>query len=94
MNVIGKNILEDFESKHTDAKEQIDAWLCEAGEVQWNKPHDIKARYSSASFLKNNIVIFNIRGNNYRLAVKVNYKNQVVMIKKAGTHAEYSKWEF
>lgn len=94
MNVIGKNILEDFESKHTDAKEQIDAWLCEAGEAQWNKPHDIKARYSSASFLKNNIVIFNIRGNNYRLAVKVNYKNQVVMIKKAGTHAEYSKWEF
>jgi len=94
MNVIGKNILEDFESKHTDAKEQIDAWLCEAEEAQWNKPHDIKARYSSASFLKNNIVIFNIRGNNYRLAVKVNYKNQVVMIKKAGTHAEYSKWEF
>ena len=94
MNVIGKRLLEEFKNKHSDVRAQINSWLCEAEEAQWACPNDIKSRYSSASFLANNIVVFNIKGNDYRLATKIHYDRQIVLIKKIGTHAEYSRWKF
>jgi mRNA interferase HigB len=54
---------------------------------------DIKARYSSASFLSDNRVVFNVKGNKYRLLVKVGFNLQTVIIQRIGTHAEYDKWE-
>jgi mRNA interferase HigB len=94
MNVVGKEILDDFKRRHADARAQVDAWLAEAEGVDWNSPNDIKARYASASFLPNNRVVFNLKGNSYRLDVKVAYKTHVVLVKRIGTHAEYNKWTF
>jgi mRNA interferase HigB len=94
MNVVGKKILVDFKRRHGDVRGQIDSWLCEVEEATWKDPNDLKSRYPSASLLSGNIVIFDIKGNDYRIATKVNYRNQVVLIKKFGTHAEYSKWKF
>jgi mRNA interferase HigB len=94
MNVIGKKLLEEFKNKHNDVKIQINSWLCEAEEAQWTCPNDIKGRYSNASFLVNNIVVFNLKGNDYRLVTKIYYDKQIVLIKKIGTHAEYSRWKF
>lgn len=93
MNVIGKKILSEFSARHADVRERLNAWLNEAEEANWKRSQDIKQRYASASFLADNIVVFNIKGNDYRLVVKIDYKNQIVLIKKIGTHAEYSRWK-
>ncbi len=60
--------------------------------ASWKTTHDIKKRYSTASFLSNNRIIFNIKGNDYRLVVQVIYVNGIVNIEYIGTHAEYDKW--
>lgn len=93
MEIIGLKKLDDFAKKHGIVKEQLKSWRAEVSEINWESPKDIKERYVSASILHNNIVILNIKGNSYRLAVKVNYKSKIVLIKEIGTHAEYSKWK-
>jgi len=92
MKLIGKQPLRDFMDRHIDARSQVEAWEAEAEDAQWSTPHDLKSRYPKASILKNQNVIFDICGNRYRLWVKVNYQNQVILIKKVGTHREYEKW--
>jgi mRNA interferase HigB len=91
MNVLNRELLVQAGVRHTDAKVSLDAWLTEAMQAQWMAPMDIKRRYATASFLGGNVVIFNVRGNRYRLVVKVNYSAQVVLVKWFGTHAEYDK---
>lgn len=92
MNVIGKRILSKFSARHADVRGQLSAWLCEAEEAEWKRSQDITRKYANASFLADNTVVFKIKGNDYRLVTKVNYKNQIVIIKRIGTHAEYSRW--
>ena len=65
------------------------AWFGEVLSANWHQSADIKARYASASILKNKLVVFNIKGNHYRLIVAVAYKIGVVYIKFIGTHKEY-----
>ena len=55
----------------------------------WTPPAEIKAQYRSASVLKNRRVVFNIKGNDYRLIVAVAYRLQIVYVKFVGTHKEY-----
>lgn len=93
MRLVGLLLLEEFARRHGDVGSQIDAWVREAEDAEWRSPSEIKARYPSASFLSDNRVIFNLKGNAYRLEVKVSYELQVVLIKRIGTHAEYSKWK-
>lgn len=92
MKLIGKDALYKFKSQYIEVKLQINSWEAEVCAAQWNTPLDIKRRYATASFLKNNHVVFNIKGNKYRLLVKVDYANKIVLIMKAGTHKEYMKW--
>ena len=94
MKVVGKETLDDFKRRHADARSHVDAWTCEVEEAEWKSPHDIKAKYATASFLADNRIVFNLKGNSYRLDVKVSYVNQVVLIKRIGTHAEYDNWKF
>ena len=94
MRVVGKRILFEFVETHTDVTSQIAAWLAEAEEAEWSTPHDVKARYVSASVLSDNRVVFNIKGNKYRLDTKIDYQSQIVLVKRIGTHAEYRRWRF
>jgi mRNA interferase HigB len=96
MKVLGRDRLDKFGKKHADAKTALDSWFHEvsATECQWKTSQDIKKRYASASFLADNRVIFNIKGNNYRLAVRVRYQNGLVAVEWVGTHAEYDKKTF
>ena len=94
MKVVGRKKLEEFSRRHADVRSQLHAWLCSVEESQWQTPHDVKALYATASFLGDNRGVFNLKGNKYRLDVKLSYKNQVVLIKRIGTHAEYSSWKF
>ena len=94
MRVVGRAILEEFASQHADVRAPLDAWLCEVEEADWQGPAEVKARFPSASILSDDRVVFNIKGNRYRLEVKVSYKVKTVLITRVGTHAEYSNWSF
>lgn len=91
MRVVGRDVLDQFVNGHADARSWIESWLAEAERSTWRTPQDIKARFSSASFLANNVVILNVKGNRYRLEMRVAYGVGVVVILWIGTHAEYSK---
>lgn len=89
MRVIAVSTLRDFWQRYPDAEQPLRAWYEEAASATWTQPADIKAQYRSASLLKNRRVVFNIKGNDYRLIVAVAYKLQVVYVKFVGTHREY-----
>jgi mRNA interferase HigB len=91
VRVIAKRILRDFWSIHADCEQQLKAWYNEAEQADWKSPNDIKKAYPSASILKDNRMVFNIKGNNYRLIVRINYKYGIVWIRFIGTHIEYDK---
>lgn len=94
MKVIGRDKLLKFSKKHNQAKAALDSWFAEAERAAWKTSQDIKDRYRSADFLAGNRVIFNIKGNHYRLVVKVRYQNGIVAVEWVGTHAEYNKQTF
>ncbi|WP_340621037.1 type II toxin-antitoxin system HigB family toxin [Xenorhabdus siamensis] len=92
MKIMGKKEIVSFWKKHNQAKGALNAWITEVESANWSSPQDIKNRFSTASFLPDNRVVFNIKGNDYRLAVQVRYINGIVKIEHIGTHAEYDKW--
>ena len=73
------------------ARFQYEAWLHIVGRAQWRNPEDVKASYPKASILKASRVVFNIKGNDYRLIAQVQYQAGIVAIRFFGTHAEYDK---
>lgn len=93
MKVVGRQIIDNFALRHADARSAIESWFAEAEEADWKTPQDIKAKHANASFLSRKIVVFNLRGNNYRLAVKIAYNNKTIIIINIGTHQEYNTWK-
>jgi len=94
MRILNLPLLEAFKKDHADVRGQLEAWRDEVERESWQTPQDIKRRYKSADFLADNRVIFNIKGNSYRLVVQVRYRGGIVVIEWVGTHAEYSKRKF
>jgi mRNA interferase HigB len=94
MRILGLPLLEEFKQRHADSRGRLNAWQTDIEREHWQTPQDIKRRYRSADFLSDNRVIFNIKGNTYRLVVKVRYQNGLVVVEWIGTHAEYSKQNF
>ena len=91
MRIIAIKVLRDFWNKHKDAEQPLRAWYTETKKANWQKPNDIIKQYHSASILSNNRVVFNIKGNNYRLITAINYAFKIVYIRFVGTHKEYDK---
>jgi mRNA interferase HigB len=91
MQLTGLIKLDDFKKKHAEARGALSVWQAEVEQARWSGPQDVKDRYPSASFLADNLVIFNIKGNSFRLVIKAKYKNGIVLIEWIGTHAEYNK---
>lgn len=91
MRLISRKKLIEFWTEYVDSKEQLKAWAFEVEHAEWRTPSDVKARYGTADFLKNNRVVFNIKGNRYRLVVKIEYNIQIVFIRFIGTHKAYDK---
>ncbi len=91
MRIIAKKILRDFWEVHPDCEQQLKAWYQGTSKAEWEDPNKIKLEYPGASFLADNRVVFNIKGNHYRLIVKINYDYQMIWIRFVGTHAEYDK---
>ena len=91
MRIIARRTLKEFWEKHTDSEQQLKSWYHDAKNSEWKSPSDIKKLYPSGSFLSDNRVVFNIKGNHYRLIVKINYDLKIVYIRFIGTHKEYDK---
>ena len=95
MFVIGTEVVERHFKTHAGHKgikatrTQYNAWLAIVGRAQWRTPVDVKASYPKASILKGSRVVFNIKGNDYRLIAALQYRAGVLAIRFFGTHAEY-----
>ncbi|MDR1425115.1 MAG: type II toxin-antitoxin system HigB family toxin [Azoarcus sp.] len=91
MRVIVVRTLRQFWEEHPDAELPLRSWLDEVRGAQWKQPADIKAQYRSASILKGNRVVFNIKGNDYRLIVAVAFVAGILYVKFVGSHEDYDR---
>jgi mRNA interferase HigB len=97
MIVIGAKLIENYLVDHASyegiraARSQYQAWLEIIGRARWRNPEDVKASYPKASILKAGRVVFNIKGNDYRLVVRIQYQAGVVAVRFFGNHSEYDK---
>jgi mRNA interferase HigB len=89
MRVISKATLVEFWQAHPASRHALQTWFEDASRAEWRSPQDIKLRYASASFVSSNRVVFNIKGNDYRLVVAVAYRFGAVYVKFLGTHKQY-----
>jgi mRNA interferase HigB len=91
MRIISRKRLVEFWQIYPDAEQPLRAWFAEAKKANWTTPADVKALYRNASIIPGNRVVFNIKGNDYRLVVLVDYKYEKLFIRFVGTHAEYDR---
>ena len=91
MRIISKKTLRIFWEKHVNCRKELETWYQIAGKSDWKSPQDIKYQFPKASIVANNRVVFNIKGGNYRLAVKFTYKTRIGYIRFIRTHKEYDK---
>ena len=89
MRIVSKRRLREFYELYEDAEQSLLSWYREVKEEDWNTPAEVKEKYRSASILRDNRVVFNIKGNKYRLVVKIKYEHRMVYIRFAGTHVQY-----
>lgn len=91
MHIVALERLRLFWEEHPDAEEPLRSWYAVARRAHWQTPVDIRADYGNASFVGNNRVVFNIKGNDYRLIVLAEYQKGRLLIRFVGTHAEYDR---
>ena len=80
-----------FWLKHTDAKVVLQAWVKTVEKEQWSCFNEVKNTFRSADVLPGNRVVFDIKGNTYRMVVKIHYNTKFMYVRFIGTHAEYGK---
>lgn len=90
MRIIARSTLRKFWETYPDAEQPLKAWYDEAFRTEWKSPTDIKSTYRNASIIANNRVVFNIKGNDYRLIVHVRYDIGIIFIRFIATHKEYN----
>jgi len=91
LRILSIKILREFWKINPDCEEQLKTWYQDTEKAVWANPNQIKSDYPSASILNDNRVVFNIKGNHYRLIIKVNYDYQIIWIRFIGKHKEYDK---
>jgi mRNA interferase HigB len=91
MRIISRKTLRVFWEKHADARSVLEAWHADVKHARWQSPADVKRVYRNASVIANNRIVFNIKGNQYRVIVAVQYRHGIVYIRFVGTHQEYDR---
>lgn len=93
MHIVALRNLEKVwqQPKGKAAEGALKAWFAEAKTAKWASPQEVKNQYANASVIANNRIVFNIKGNDYRLIVAIAYKTQYVYVKFIGTHADDDK---
>jgi len=97
MRIIARRTLREFTASltgrkdHPAVKAALDAWFDEVSRAAWANPADVKQRYATASIVTAERIVFNIKGNDYRLVVAVDFEKRIVWIKWIGPHSAYDK---
>jgi mRNA interferase HigB len=93
MRIIKENTLYEYCKlvRYKQAEESLKAWIFEVRYSDWENANELKSKYRNASIITSKRVVFNIKGNNYRLVVDIEYKLKIVFIVWFGTHSEYNK---
>ena len=91
MRIIAIRTLREFWGRHPSAQKPLQAWYADTKQAHWKNPNDIKKAYRNASVVANNRVVFNIKGNDYRLVVAINYDFEIIYVRFIGTHKEYDR---
>jgi mRNA interferase HigB len=89
--IFAKSTLREFWEKYPDSEQYLKTWYDTAKNADWKSPFDVKQTYVTASILKSSRIVFNIKGNHYRLVAKFNYAKQWIFIRFIGTHEQYDK---
>ena len=93
MRIISRKTLKEFWDLHPDCEQQLKIWFKEVKKAEWTNLNMIKKEFPSLSILQGNRLVFNIKGNNYRLIVRINFDFKIVWIKFIGTHKQYDKMD-
>jgi mRNA interferase HigB len=88
--IFAKSTLRDFWGKHPDSEQYLKTWYDTVLNTRWENPADVKQVFGNASILKSGRVVFNIKGNSYRLVAKINFEKQWLFIRFIGTHKDYN----
>ena len=91
MRIVALGTLREFWQRHPDAEVPLRSWYAAASRADWRSPAEVKAAYQNASFVANNRIVFNIKGNEYRLVAAVHYNRGMMFIRFIGTHREYDR---
>jgi mRNA interferase HigB len=97
MRIVARRTLREFVDSlagHKDrpaVKAALDAWFDEVSKASWSTSADVKRLYATASIVSADRVVFNIKGNDYRLVVAVDHDKGIVWIKWIGTHKAYDR---
>ncbi|MFH1198480.1 MAG: type II toxin-antitoxin system HigB family toxin [bacterium] len=91
MRIISRKILLDYGKKHPASEQPLKVWFDEVRNAKWKSPNDLKTQYRNASIITAKRVVFNIKGNSFRLVVDIEYKIGIAFIVWIGTHEEYNK---
>lgn len=91
MRVIALSTLREFWRTHPQAEIPLRSWYAEASRAIWKSPTEVKAAHRNASFVAGDRVVFNIKGNDYRLVVAIRYRQGIMYVRFIGTHREYDK---
>lgn len=89
--VFSKSTLKEYWEKYSDSEQYLKTWYDTAKNANWKTPSDVKQTYANTSILKDSRIVFNIKGNSYRLVAKFNFEKQWIFIRFIGTHEEYDK---
>lgn len=91
MRIIAKRALRDFWIIHSIAQEPLKNWFRKVSKANWENVSDLKSSFPDASILGSGRFLFNVKGNHYRIVVKINFHYHLVWIRFVGTHADYDK---
>ncbi|MDP2809575.1 MAG: type II toxin-antitoxin system HigB family toxin [Rhodocyclaceae bacterium] len=91
MRIIALSALRTFWERHPDAETPLRSWYALASRAVWKNPADVKGAYRNASFTANNRVVFNIKGNDYRLVAAIRYDRGLMYVRFVGTHRQYDR---
>jgi mRNA interferase HigB len=91
MRIIARNTLIKFWNNYPEAEQPLKSWYDEVLNAIWKSPNELKKQYSNASVITNKRVVFNIKGNSYRLIADIEYRIGIVFIVWVGTHKMYDK---
>jgi len=89
--IFAKSTLREYWEVHPDSEQYLKTWYDAAMNADWKSPNDVKQTYANASILKDSRIVFNIKGNSYRLVAKFNFEKQWIFIRFIGTHNEYDR---